>query len=564
MLRKLSTIGLSVLLVNATSVSWAADVGTAINYQGYLLDAGSPANGQYDLAFRVYDDAVGGTLIAGPLFIADVDVADGVFTVAPDFGADVFGPDARWIELGVRPGASVGGYTALTPRQQALPAPVALYATNTFWYANGNDIANTNNAQVGIGYDDPTAKLEVQASSGLLVPATVMRLRTKQAIGNVTSLLEFKNTAVNAYSDVSGTTNDSTLNLNAASSGNVLIANGGGDVGVGETTPDGRLHVYASNSAFDAPRALRLETFQDPSSFVFHTALDFEGGQINSRNLDDGGGSTLHLNWATNGNVTLAHGGGDVGVGFNSAFTKLHVRNGAVTGFDSSDLNSDDVAIESPNAWLGLYSDDEGGAGSGIVLAEVDGSITNKWSIYRRTTGNVGDLNFTYGSDTNPTANEKILQLLPDGTTKVQVLEITGADVAERFPVNDTNTPGMVVMIDENNAGQLCLAKGAYNKRVAGVISGAGDLPVGAVLGNLPGTNKDEAPPIALSGRVWVHCDTTANAITPGDLLTTADRPGHAMKAADASRSHGAVIGKAMTALEQGSTGLVLVLVNLQ
>jgi hypothetical protein len=55
----------------------------------------------------------------------------------------------------------------------------------------------------------------------------------------------------------------------------------------------------------------------------------------------------------------------------------------------------------------------------------------------------------------------------------------------------------------------------------------------------------------------WRH--TTA----PGDLLTTSEPPGHALKASDRERSHGALIGKAMTGLSAGR-GLVLVLVNLQ
>src|SRR5262249_22930369 len=61
----------------------------------------------------------------------------------------------------------------------------------------------------------------------------------------------------------------------------------------------------------------------------------------------------------------------------------------------------------------------------------------------------------------------------PQATTHVEILEIAGADVAEKFPVTDKVEPGTVVMIDADHPGQLCLAKGAYNKRVAGVVSGA-------------------------------------------------------------------------------------------
>jgi hypothetical protein len=119
-----------------------------------------------------------------------------------------------------------------------------------------------------------------------------------------------------------------------------------------------------------------------------------------------------------------------------------------------------------------------------------------------------------------------------------------------------------VVMIDAANPGKLCLARGAYNKGVAGVVSGANGLSAGTVLGHLPGS--EESPPIALSGRVWVYCDAVESAVEVTDLLTTSDTPGHAMPALDAARSHGAVIGKAMTGLAKGEKGLVLVLVNLQ
>lgn len=148
------------------------------------------------------------------------------------------------------------------------------------------------------------------------------------------------------------------------------------------------------------------------------------------------------------------------------------------------------------------------------------------------------------------------------GAVSVPVLEITGADLAEKFPTSEKIEPGQVVAIDAKNAGKLCLARGAYNPRVAGVVSGANNFAAGAVLGNLPG-HKD-APPIALSGRVYVWCDASGGAIEPGNLLTTSDTPGHAMKATDHTRAQGAVIGKAMTSLAKGERGLVLTLVSLQ
>src|SRR6185436_5258150 len=148
-----------------------------------------------------------------------------------------------------------------------------------------------------------------------------------------------------------------------------------------------------------------------------------------------------------------------------------------------------------------------------------------------------------------------------DGQGRVitQVLEITGADLAEKFPTTDKPEPGMVMQIDPDHPGKLRIATGAYNSLVAGVVSGANNFSYGAVLGSFPGA--EDAPPIALSGRVYVMCDASKAAINPGDLLTTSDLPGHAMKAIDHTKAQGAVLGKAMTRLGDGH-GLVLVLVS--
>lgn len=142
---------------------------------------------------------------------------------------------------------------------------------------------------------------------------------------------------------------------------------------------------------------------------------------------------------------------------------------------------------------------------------------------------------------------------------------IGGADIAEPFDINaDVPVlPGMIVAIDPEHPGQLKLSGCAYNPRVAGIVSGANGINPALTLAQ-EGTIADGKHPVALTGRVWCYVDADANgAITPGDMLTTSDTLGHAMKADDRSRAFGATIGKAMTPLEEGQ-GLVLVLVNLQ
>jgi hypothetical protein len=110
----------------AVSAASQAQVDTAFTYQGRLTDGGSPANGEYDLQFGLYDAASGGTPLTSWRELANVYISDGLFTVQVDFGDNVFTGAARWLEIKVRPGDSTGVYTTLSPRQMLTPAPYAL------------------------------------------------------------------------------------------------------------------------------------------------------------------------------------------------------------------------------------------------------------------------------------------------------------------------------------------------------------------------------------------------------------------------------------------------------
>jgi hypothetical protein len=159
--------------------------------------------------------------------------------------------------------------------------------------------------------------------------------------------------------------------------------------------------------------------------------------------------------------------------------------------------------------------------------------------------------------------NDPQAELHVNGTARVKVLQIEGgADVAEPFEMSDNDIPkGAVVIIDEENPGRLKMSERAYDTRVAGIVSGANGISSGLTLsqyGVLEGGQN-----VALSGRVYVLADANNGAIKPGDLLTTSDVAGHAMKVTDHVQAQGAILGKAMTALAEGR-GYVLVLVSLQ
>ena len=140
-------------------------------------------------------------------------------------------------------------------------------------------------------------------------------------------------------------------------------------------------------------------------------------------------------------------------------------------------------------------------------------------------------------------------------------LFLPGADCAEHFDVaaNQTLTPGMLVAIDES--GALRESDRPYDRAVAGVIAGAGVYRPGIVL------DKQGSGParvaLSLIGKTYCYADATAAPIAVGDPLTSSSMPGHVMKAEDAARAFGAVVGKALQPLS-GGTGLIPILVALQ
>jgi hypothetical protein len=99
-----------------------------------------------------------------------------------------------------------------------------------------------------------------------------------------------------------------------------------------------------------------------------------------------------------------------------------------------------------------------------------------------------------------------------------------GSDVAEYFPVAEDPEPCPVMIIGVDSKLQCSVT--AYDTTVAGIVS----TSPGVSLGTNEDGNEGEKL-IAVAGRVPCKVDATYAPIEPGDLLTTSDTPGHAMKA---------------------------------
>lgn len=154
-------------------------------------------------------------------------------------------------------------------------------------------------------------------------------------------------------------------------------------------------------------------------------------------------------------------------------------------------------------------------------------------------------------------------------------VEVTGdiklmnrGDCAEDFTINEQNVePGTVMVLTEN--GSLQSSYQEYDKKVAGIVSGAGGYKPGIILDSQKVSDQDndrndkERLPIALMGKVYCKVDARQSPVEIGNLLTTSSTKGYAMNAEDVTRAFGAVLGKALGSIKEG-LGMIPVLVTLQ
>lgn len=507
----------------------AAAQSTAFTYSGRLTGNGAVVTGNYDMRFTLYD-AINGNVVAGPLPISPVEVVNGLFTVRIDFGPGVFTGDPRWLDVAVRP---VGGasYSALTPRHEVTSSPYSIRSQSAgladgggggggVWSLNGAS-AYYNLGNVGVGTMSPASRLTI-SSVGYGLEHTDGSRRLSTYLSGTGGWF--------------GTRSGDPLNFFVNDGGSSLTIDTGGRVGIGTTTPGSRLTVRTSGS-FNAygiehtDGTVRLSTFLDSAY----------GGWLGTR--------TSHgLNFFVNdglpslavdatGNVVVTPNGGTGGYG-STIFGTPNGESGLSIRGNGGGANRADLRFNGNSVKL------VAGPGAGPPGFTSGIAVT--------TAGNVG-----VGTD------DPLAKLDVRGNTRTCTITITGGcDLAEPFPMKEQEIEkGSVVIIDDEHPGRLKLSVRAYDKRVAGIVSGANGVNTGIALEQAG--LLDQGQHVALSGRVFVRADARFGAIKPGDLLTTSDTPGHAMKVSDHGQAQGAILGKAMSGLSEDK-GFVLVLVTLQ
>jgi hypothetical protein len=147
------------------------------------------------------------------------------------------------------------------------------------------------------------------------------------------------------------------------------------------------------------------------------------------------------------------------------------------------------------------------------------------------------------------------------GTLKVDKdITFAGGDCAEQFDSMGgvAIEPGTLLVIDAS--GALKESGSAYDKKVIGVVAGAGHYRPALVLDKGPSDSPRVV--VSLMGKAFCKVDASYGAISVGDLLTSSPEPGHAMVAESRERSFGTVVGKALSAWPSGK-GMIPILLAL-
>lgn len=491
------------------------------------------------------------------------------------------------------------------------------------WTQNGTDVYYTG-GNVGIGTATPTSTLDVlgnpiivRRTSTMLPRGTLSQFERFRFVGGKSDYImtvqdgtarvtQYWNASVGVAStylvseEAAGRIvfNPSSTNLftisyappgtagNAVTWQEKLRLTDTGRLGLGTTTPDGFIHVKGvdglpsfissdtdSDLAIPDGQGLTIGHWNEGALTFTERMRLTTAGYLGINDTDPEG--YLHIDGTSTGvpNIFSENSGADLAAPTSESLQFGHWdknTNDFTERFRINSAGNVGVGTTSPEGRLHISGEDNipnlflAGSTADIAVAPGQNLQIGHWDTATDTFTEIIKINGVGNVGIGTTSPDYPLDVV--GRTRTGELEITGgSDLAEPFDITAPSVPvlpGMVVSIDPQRAGQLQLATQAYDRRVAGIISGAGGIQPGLVMGQ-QGSVADGAFPVALTGRVYCLVDATYGAVEPGDLLTTSDTPGHAMKARNTAQAQGAILGKAMTALPEGQ-GLVLVLVSLQ
>ncbi|MBL8172902.1 MAG: hypothetical protein JNJ50_32555 [Acidobacteria bacterium] len=396
---------------------------TAFNYQGKLDDGGNPANGAYDFEFRLFDALSVGTQIGSTVTVNNLNVAAGIFTTTLDFGAAAFPGANRWLEISVRPGASTGAYTTLSPRQQIRSTPYAIKSLNSA-AADGLSAACVNCVTSGQINSINSTQISGAITSGQIAVPLSLNSNNANAIvsanngGSGDGLSGTNASAVNNAVGIRGTISAVTPGSFSAGVRGINNGTGGSGIGVWGSHVGSGWGVYGTSvsgkGVFGLTTATTGETYG-----VFGESLSLNGY----------GGYFLGRGFFS----------GNVGIGVTGPNNLLSVNGKGSFGGNAINTGVEPLEVQ--------------GAGAGLSLYDRTAGVSQRWVIYsdRELIGTLPVSSLRLWN-----AGDKV-RIRANGTVNIGPI-VAGADVGD----------GLVV---EYNAGFAAI-KGINNTGFGSAVSG--------------------------------------------------------------------------------------------
>ncbi|HEY3246282.1 MAG TPA: hypothetical protein VGM03_23305 [Phycisphaerae bacterium] len=269
-------LAVATLLSCACERAWAQPVTNAFTYQGRLQDGGSPANGSYDLRFRLLTALTGGSQVGVTLCRDNVAVANGLFTVELDFGAQ-FAGDQRFLEVGVRADSTIGNcaagsYTILSPRQPLTVSPYAAYSLRA---ANGSALDAADGNPVNALVVDNNGNVGINTTGSIFQKLTVenggITVTSGPGLNRVISSVDANGNGQLSISDHTGSLKVSMgpINSDPNLGGKVLVHNAAGTIQAGmDVNSLGQGIVFADMKNFRVPNPA------DPNTEIWYACIE--------------------------------------------------------------------------------------------------------------------------------------------------------------------------------------------------------------------------------------------------------------------------------------------------
>ncbi len=531
-----------------------------LSYQGVLTDSlGNPKpDGTYTFTFRIYQVSGGGSSLWSEQKV--LQVKRGLFQTALGdqviFGSALAFDRPYWLGVQVASDPEMSPRIPLTATGYSLnsvKADTALYSlatasgvtgsgtTNSIpKWTTGNSLGNSrisdNGTSVSIGPLGASGSLVVTGDLGAGVtqyPSQVL-FQTPNSDGHLVRLafLEGPDVKAQIESGRQATASDGYMafrtRVNGGTVAEVMRLTKDGNVGIGNTTPNGKLEVSVPSEG-----TLAFRLLSGPNAFLDITPT---------------GSTNTVFSTVNNRNIIFQPGTGNVGIGVTNPSSTLSIARGTGTPTaTAAALSAETFNTLGEGAWLRTASS------------------SNVSPVIKLNRHPSGTSNFVEGFNWDgTTAAVRKFHIDGNGTYT------TGSDFAEAFDASGGKSlyqPGDVVVL--SSAGSRAIEKSTqpYDTKVAGVYSSRPGV-LGADKDGVTRVDENDIP-VAIVGIVPTKVTDENGPIQPGDLLTTSSIPGRAMKASPVELNGikifptGTIIGKALGKLASGD-GVINVLVTIR